>query len=85
MKKVLTTLQVLCAFIAYGAIGACDNGGDFGIAVRIICMCGIGIALFGVIKLLITALGGAIDEQRINIQSHNSRKFRNCQGVNNTF
>ena len=81
MKKVLTTLQVLCGIIAYGAIGACDNGGDFGVAVRIICMCGIGIALFGAIKLLITALGGAIDEHRINIQSHNSRKIRNCQGV----
>ena len=84
MRKVLTTLQVLCGIIAYGAIGACDNGGDFGVAVRIICMCGIGIALFGAIKVLITALGGANDE-RINIQSHNSRKFRNCQGVNNTF
>ena len=81
MRKVLTTLQVLCGIIAYGAIGACDNGGDFGIAVRIICMCGIGIALFGAIKLLITALGGAIDEQRINIQSHNIKKIRRCQGV----
>ncbi len=81
MRKMLTGLQALCAFVAYGAIGACDNGGDFGVAVRIICMCGIGIALFWAIKVLITALGGAIDEHRINIQSHNSRKFRNCQGV----
>ena len=84
MRKVLTGMQVLCGIIAYGAIGACDNGGDFGVAVRIICMCIAGIALFGAIKLLITALGGANDE-RINIQSNNSRKFRKCQGVNNTF
>ena len=80
MRKMLTGLQVLCGIIAYGAIGACDNGGDFGVAVRIICMCIAGITLFWAIKLLITALGGANDE-RINIQSHNSRKIRKCQGV----
>ena len=82
MKKVMTSLQALCAFIAYGAIGACDNGGDFGTSMKTVFVC---IALFWAIKLLITALGGAIDEQRINIQSHDSRKIRNCQGVNNTF
>lgn len=81
MKKVLTTLQALCGIIAYGAIGACDNGSDFGTSMKTVFVCGIGIALFWAIKVLITALGGAIDEHRINIQSHNSRKFRKCQGV----
>ena len=80
MRKMLTGMQVLCGIIAYGAIGACDNGSDFGTSMKTVFVCGIGIALFGVIKLLITALGGANDE-RINIQSHNSRKFRKCQGV----
>ena len=80
MRKVLTTLQVLCGIIAYGAIGACDNGGDFGVSMKTVFVCIAGIALFWAIKVLITALGGANDE-RINIQSHNSRKIRNCQGV----
>lgn len=80
MRKVLTTLQVLCGIIAYGAIGACDNGGDFGVSMKTVFVCIAGIALFWAIKVLITALGGANDE-RINIQSHNSRKFRKCQGV----
>ena len=84
MKKVLTGLQALCAFVAYGAIGACDNGGDFGVSMKTVFVCIAGIALFWAIKVLITALGGANDE-RINIQSHNSRKIRKCQGVNNTF
>ncbi len=80
MRKLLTGLQALCAFVAYGAIGACDNGGDFGVSMKTVFVCIAGIALFWAIKVLITALGGANDE-RINIQSHNSRKFRNCQGV----
>ena len=81
MRKMLTGLQALCAFVAYGAIGACDNGGDFGVSMKTVFVCIAGIALFWAIKVLITALGGAIDEHRINIQSHNSRKIRNCQGV----
>lgn len=80
MKKVLTTLQALCGIIAYGAIGACDNGGDFGVSMKTVFVCIAGIALFGAIKVLITALGGANDE-RINIQTHNSKKIRICQGV----
>lgn len=80
MKKVMTSLQALCGVIAYGAIGACDNGGDFGTSMKTVFVCIAGIALFWVIKLLITALGGANDE-RINIQSYDSRKFRKCQGV----
>lgn len=80
MRKVLTGMQVLCGIIAYGAIGACDNGGDFCTCMKTVTACGIGIALFWAIKVLITALGGANDE-RINIQSHDSRKFRKCQGV----
>lgn len=80
MKKMLTGLQALCAFVAYGAIGACDNGGDFGTSMKTVLVCIAGIALFWAIKLLITALGGANDE-RINIQSHNIKKIRRCQGV----
>lgn len=80
MRKMLTGLQALCGVIAFGAIGACDNGGDFGVSMKTVFVCIAGIALFWAIKVLITALGGANDE-RINIQSHNSRKIRNCQGV----
>ena len=79
MRKVLTGLQVICGFVIYGAIGACDNGGDFGTAVKIIVLCVIGIALFGAIKMLITALGRAIDEQT-NIQIYSSKSHSKCQG-----
>lgn len=81
MRKMLTGLQALCAFVAYGAIGACDNGGDFGVSMKTVFVCIASIALFWAIKVLITALGGAIDEHRINIQSHNSRNNCKCQGV----
>lgn len=81
MKKVLTGLQALCGVVAYGSIGACDNGGDFGVAVRIICMCGIGIALFWAIKLLTAVLANRRVSGKNNIQCNFSRNDYKCQGV----
>lgn len=81
MRKVLTTLQVLCGIIAYGAIGACDNGGDFGVSMKTVFVCIAGIALFGAIKVLTAVLANRRVSGKNNIQCNFSRNNCKCQGV----
>ena len=81
MRKVLTTLQVLCGIIAYGAIGACDNGGDFGVSMKTVFVCIAGIALFGAIKVLTAVLANRRVSGKNNIQCNFSINNCKCQGV----
>ena len=81
MRKMLTGLQVLCGIIAYGAIGACDNGGDFGVSMKTVFVCIAGIALFGAIKVLTAVLANRRVSGKNNIQCNFSRNNCKCQGV----
>lgn len=81
MRKMLTGLQVLCGIIAYGAIGACDNGGDFGVSMKTVFVCIAGIALFWAIKVLTAVLANRRVSGKNNIQCNFSRNNCKCQGV----